>query len=69
MQLDAEVPCPNCNRPIKMKLGDMREGQSRRCICGTNVVFKGDGGMQAQRAIDDFQRKIKNLSLSVKFKL
>lgn len=67
MQLDADIPCPKCNRKLKVKLADMREGRSRRCsFCGAEIAFKGDGGPKAQKAIDDLTKSFKKLDLKIK---
>jgi hypothetical protein len=41
---------------------EMQPGAQRRCPgCGTSIQFTGDDGRQAQKALDDFERTLKNL--------
>lgn len=63
MQLEVEIVCPNCNRKFKQKVAEMRPGKSRTCpSCGTMIQFTGDDGARAQKAVDDLQKKLKNIS-------
>lgn len=67
MQLDADTPCPKCKKTMKVKLAEMRNGRSRKCAyCGAEIVFKGEGGPNAQKAIDDFTKSIKKLNMKIK---
>lgn len=68
--LDMQVPCPSCGRKLKVKLRELSSGHSTRCpSCGCSIQFEGDGGRQAQRAIDDLNEQIKRLNrkLNIKF--
>jgi uncharacterized C2H2 Zn-finger protein len=69
-KLQVDLECPNCHREFKQKVDDMRPGESRRCPhCGTMIKFTGDDGRQVQRAIDDLERTLKNMSKTIKIKL
>lgn len=70
MQVEGDIPCPRCGRKFKQRIADMREGRSRRCPhCGVEMRLTGDGGPQAQKAIDDLTRKLANMKFNIKFKL
>lgn len=59
--LEIEIKCPNCNRKFKQRLDQMKNGQTRRCACGCTIEFEGNGGPNAQRALDKFQRDLKRM--------
>jgi len=68
-KLRAEVPCPNCNRKFKIRVEDMRPGNSRSCpSCGVTINFRGDDGRKTQKALDDLEKTMKKLG-NIKFKL
>lgn len=61
MKLEADIDCPNCNHKMKIAVGSMRTGQSKRCPkCGANIKFSGDGH-KAQKAVDDLEKSLKNM--------
>lgn len=60
-KLEIEIRCPNCNRKFKQRLDQMKNGRSKRCTCGCNIKFKGNGGPESQRALDKFQRDLKRM--------
>ena len=59
--LEVEIRCPNCNRKFKQRLDRLGKGNSKRCSCGCNIVFEGDGGPSAQRALNKLSRDLKRL--------
>ena len=60
-KLEIEIRCPNCNRKFRHRLDQMRSGRSKRCLCGCEIRFKGNGGPNAQRALDKFERNLKRI--------
>lgn len=68
--LDTRVPCPNCGRKIQVKLRELSSGHSTRCPgCGCVINFEGEGGRQAQRAIDDLNQQIRRLNQKLRLKI
>jgi len=61
-KLEIDIKCPNCKRKFTQRVEEMRPGAQRRCPgCDTFIQFTGDDGRQAQKALDDFERTLKNL--------
>ena len=60
-KLEIEIKCPSCNRKFKQRLDQMGNGRRKRCICGGEIKFVGNGGPSAQRALDKFQRDLKRM--------
>lgn len=58
--LEANVKCPNCGKPIRVKVREMVPGRSRACPhqCGATIRFTGDDGRKVQKALDDLERTI-----------
>ena len=70
MQLEGDIPCPHCDKKFKQRVADMRDGRSRRCPhCGVEIRFTGNGGPEAQKAIDELTRKLNSMKLNIKLKL
>ena len=48
IELEVKVPCPQCKRPIPMKVREMVPGGSRACPngCGATITFTGDDGQK-----------------------
>lgn len=67
--LTAKINCPNCGRQIRLKIKEMVPGRSKRLSCGCVVQFTGDDGRQAQKALDDFQKSLKQLNRKLKIRL
>jgi hypothetical protein len=61
--MEATATCPNCNRPIPIKVREMVPGTSRSCPhgCGATLTFSGDDGRKAQSALDDLERAFRRL--------
>jgi hypothetical protein len=61
--IEAKVTCPNCKRPIQIKVREMVPGTSRNCphACGATLKFSGDDGRKAQAALDDLVRTFQRL--------
>ncbi len=60
MRLEVNVTCPHCRGRFKEFLGKMRAGRVRSCpACGGRIRFTNDDGARAQRAVDDFERALK----------
>jgi len=60
-KLEMDIECPNCGHSMKQRVEDMRPGRSRTCgSCGTEIEFTGDDGRQAQKALDDLEKALKN---------
>jgi hypothetical protein len=64
MDLKIDYTCPRWGRTMKIKLNEMHPGNTKRCICGTEIRFDGDDMRKAQRAWDDLERTIKRLGKS-----
>ena len=63
MDLEFDLTCPKCKRKSKQKVKQMIPGASRSCpYCGTVFQFTGDDGRKAQKALDDLEKTIKNMS-------
>lgn len=63
MDLEFDLTCPKCKRKSKQKVKQMIPGSSRSCpYCGTLFQFTGDDGRKAQKALDDLEKTIKNMS-------
>lgn len=61
MKLKADIECPNCKKSIKIKVEEMRHGRKKICpSCRSEINFSGDG-RKAQKAIDDFEKSLKNI--------
>lgn len=60
-KFEVEIQCPKCRRKFKQRLDQMGNGRSKRCACGCQIKFKGNGGPSAQRTLDKFQRDLKRL--------
>jgi hypothetical protein len=61
--IEANVTCPSCKRPIPIKVREMVPGTSRICPhgCGATLRFSGDDGRKAQAALDDLERAFRRL--------
>jgi hypothetical protein len=64
MDLEWDFKCLNCGRTLKIKFREMHPGNTKRCICGTEIRFDGDDMRKAQRAWNDLERTIKRLGKS-----
>lgn len=65
-ELRTDVRCPNCGHRVRIKVREMVPGTSKRCPhCSTSFEFRGDDGRQAQRALDDLERTLKQLSRKI----
>lgn len=60
-KLEIEIKCPSCRRVLKQRLDQMKHGRSRRCTCGCEIVFEGNGGPSAQQVLDEFERDLKRI--------
>lgn len=62
MNLEADIECSECKRKVKIPVKDMVPGRSKRCPgCNTEFKFNGDDGRKAQKALDDFEKSVKDL--------
>ena len=62
-KLFLEVECPSCRRKIPIRVEEMVPGGSRRCpSCDATIRFGGDDGRRVQRALDDLERSINEIS-------
>ena len=67
MQLEGEIPCPHCGRKFKQRIAEMREGRSRHCPhCRVEIRFTGNGGPEAQKAIDNLTKSLSKLKINIK---
>jgi len=58
--MDFQVPCPSCGRPIKKRLGQLRKGTTIRCPrCGQNIQIADRGFEKVRKSLDDFERQLK----------
>lgn len=61
MDLEADINCPGCKRKIKIKVKEMVPGRNKTCsYCRAEIQFSGDDGRKAQKALDDFEKTLKN---------
>jgi len=61
-KLEVDIECPSCKREFRQRVEEMRPGNRRACpSCGAAIRFTGCDGHAAQQALDDFERKLKNL--------
>lgn len=57
---NVDIQCPACGGKLKVPLGHLSKGHSRRChSCGATIEFEGDGGKKAEQALKKFERDIK----------
>jgi uncharacterized C2H2 Zn-finger protein len=69
-KLEVDLTCPNCKKVFTAKIESMIPGKSTKCPkCGSITKFTGDDGRKAQKALDDFERSLKNMSKSSKIKI
>ncbi len=62
MNLEAKMNCPNCNKNISVLIKEMIPGRRKRCSsCNADIKFSGDDGRRAQKALDDFEKSLKNM--------
>lgn len=62
MKLETDVECPGCKRKIKIKIEEMVPGKKKKCPnCNAEISFTGDDGRKTQRAVDDFEKNLKNM--------
>ena len=57
------VPCPSCKKDIVIRLKEMIDGKTKKCPhCNDGLVeFKGSGGAQVQKAMDDLKKSLRDL--------
>jgi transposase-like protein len=68
MKVEFDMKCPHCGHTLKQRVEALRPGRSRTCpSCRAEIRFTGDDGQKAQRALDDLERSIKNLSIKLRF--
>ncbi len=66
-KLEVDVPCPDCKRPIRKRVEEMRPGMSMRCpYCRAYIRFMGDDGGKVQRWMDDLARNVTGIRGSIK---
>lgn len=58
--MDIPFTCPNCNRTLKITPAMEARGR-HRCACGTQIEIKGDGLRKTEKALDDFERSLRNV--------
>lgn len=57
-----DIQCPNCGTKLKVALGGMSSGHSKKChSCSATIKFEGDGGRKAERAIKSFEKDIRKM--------
>lgn len=62
MKLETDVECPNCKTKIKIKIEEMVPGRSKLCPgCKSEIDFTGDDAREAQRAVNDLEKTLKNM--------
>lgn len=62
MKLEVDIKCPNCQKMMKTKFEEMVPGKKKNCPhCETEIIFTGDDMRKAQKAIDDFEKSMKNM--------
>jgi len=62
MNLESKINCPNCKRNITILIKEMIPGRKKRCkYCNTEIKFSGDDGRKTQKALDDFEKTLKNM--------
>ena len=67
MKMEISITCPNCKRQFDQRVEDMRPRNTRQCpSCGSVIQFTGDDGRKTQRALDDLQKSLRNLSVKIK---
>jgi Zn finger protein HypA/HybF involved in hydrogenase expression len=69
-KLEVDITCPNCKKVYTVKVESMIPGKSTKCPkCSSITKFTGDDGRKAQKALDDFERSLKNMSKSFKINI
>jgi uncharacterized C2H2 Zn-finger protein len=69
-KLEVDLSCPNCKKVFTAKIESMIPGKSTKCPkCSSVVKFTGDDGRKVQKALDDFERSLKNMSKSFKIRI
>lgn len=62
-KLEVDMPCPKCHRRFRERLEAMHPGGRRSCpYCGVSIAFTGDDGRRVQRAVDDLERSLNDLT-------
>jgi len=58
-----DVACPSCGRTVRVSLNDVKQERIVHCPSGHAIQLRdeGDGLRRADRALDDFKRKLKRL--------
>ncbi|HZD71604.1 MAG TPA: hypothetical protein VFA45_22655 [Actinomycetes bacterium] len=66
-----DVPCPECERRIPVRLRDIQNRRLVACPAGHRIQLKeeGRGIRDVDRAMRDLERKLKTLGGELKFKL
>lgn len=60
--LEFDFTCPSCHHKFTIKVKEMVPGQHQRCpYCQMTIEFTGDDGREAQKALDDLERTLRNL--------
>lgn len=61
MKLEVDISCPKCSHTMKIPVGFMRKGNSKKCPrCSSTIEFEGDGH-KAQKAMDDFEKSLNKM--------
>jgi len=66
---EIDVPCPNCGKKIKQKLGGLKNSPTIRCPgCGSSIKLDASGPkgaakslQQVEKGIDDLRRTLRKL--------
>jgi len=62
MEYTANINCPACKRPMKVKFNEMVPGRKKKCAaCGAEIIFSGDNLRNVQKSRDELQKNFKNI--------
>lgn len=60
-----EITCPECNRKIKVSLGQISRQQTITCPCGVKIELKDNNG-SARKGIRDINKAFSDLEKTLK---
>ena len=65
-----DIKCPGCGHTTRVKVRELVPGRSRRCrSCAATFQSSGEDGRRVQRALNDLERELKQVSRKFTIKL